>query len=65
MPITVHCPGCYHEYMVREDLHGERMRCPNPVCRLVFTIEGSDDSMTGDNGNQRPKSPDSNGKDGQ
>jgi hypothetical protein len=36
MHITVFCPHCQSRYQVEPTLDGKRMRCPNPLCRMVF-----------------------------
>ncbi len=38
MHITVSCPSCYSKYQLEPALIGQRMRCPNPICREVFEV---------------------------
>jgi outer membrane protein assembly factor BamB len=36
--ITVSCPSCHSKYQLEPALIGQRMRCPNPICREVFEV---------------------------
>lgn len=38
MLITAVCPVCETRYQVQAALRGQAMRCPNPKCRIVFTV---------------------------
>ncbi len=46
MHITVHCPSCGSQYQLDPGLRGQRMRCPNPICRQVFEVRGDGDGET-------------------
>jgi hypothetical protein len=37
--IGTECPHCESVFQVGADLVGKAMRCPNPTCREVFTVE--------------------------
>jgi outer membrane protein assembly factor BamB len=39
MHITVYCPSCHSRYQLDPGLRGQRMRCPNPVCREIFEVQ--------------------------
>ena len=39
MPIVVECPHCESQFNLQPDLVGKSMRCPNPDCREVFTVQ--------------------------
>lgn len=39
MHITVYCPSCRSRYQLDPSLRGQRMRCPNPVCREIFEVQ--------------------------
>jgi tetratricopeptide (TPR) repeat protein len=39
MHITAYCPSCHSRYQLDPGLRGQRMRCPNPVCREVFEVQ--------------------------
>jgi outer membrane protein assembly factor BamB len=36
--ITAVCPFCKTSYQVQPSLRGQPIRCPNPVCRKIFTV---------------------------
>jgi hypothetical protein len=48
--ITAYCPSCRSLYQLDPGLRGQRMRCPNPVCREVFEVQEEPDDT-------RPKPP--------
>jgi len=37
--ITAYCPSCHSRYQLDPSLRGQRMRCPNPVCREIFEVQ--------------------------
>lgn len=39
MSIVVECPHCDSRYNLQPDLIGKAMRCPNPDCREIFTVQ--------------------------
>lgn len=39
MSIVVECPHCDSQYNLQPDLIGKSMRCPNPDCREIFTVQ--------------------------
>lgn len=41
MTIGAECPHCESVFQVDAELVGKTMRCPNPVCREVFTVEAA------------------------
>src|SRR5438105_9696717 len=38
MHITVLCPHCQSRFQIEPSLRGKRMRCPNPICRMIFEV---------------------------
>jgi PQQ-like domain len=36
--ITVCCPRCGSRFNLKPELRGQKMRCPNPICREVFEV---------------------------
>ncbi len=40
--ITVYCPRCRSKYQLDPAMRGQRMRCPNTVCREVFEVREED-----------------------
>jgi outer membrane protein assembly factor BamB len=42
MHITAYCPNCHSRYQLDPGLRGQRMRCPNPVCREVFEVQDAE-----------------------
>ncbi|QEL17011.1 outer membrane protein assembly factor BamB family protein [Limnoglobus roseus] len=39
MAIVVECPHCDSQFNLQPDLIGKSMRCPNPDCREIFTVQ--------------------------
>lgn len=39
MHITAYCPSCRSRYQLDVALRGQRIRCPNPVCREIFEVQ--------------------------
>lgn len=44
MTIGTECPHCESVFQVGAELVGKAMRCPNPTCREVFTVEPTGDA---------------------
>ncbi len=44
MDITVYCPHCGSRYFLKPELRGQRMRCPNAICREVFEVQDAAES---------------------
>ncbi|HLJ92864.1 MAG TPA: outer membrane protein assembly factor BamD, partial [Gemmataceae bacterium] len=42
MHITAYCPSCRSRYQLDAGLRGQRIRCPNPVCREIFDVRESE-----------------------
>ena len=38
MQISVECPRCGRQYFLDENLRGQNVACPNPLCRDVFQV---------------------------
>ena len=38
MHITIACPRCLREYHLDDSLGGQRIHCPNPLCREIFQV---------------------------
>src|SRR5262249_60468142 len=41
-PTPPFCPSCPSPYQLDPGLRGQRMRCPNPVCREVFEVQDAE-----------------------
>ena len=56
MQFTVSCPGCHIDYCIlRPELRGQQMRCPNPACHALFVMEEDNEQPRGgDNDRQEP-----------
>src|SRR5438874_13809356 len=42
MHLTAYCPSCHSRYQLDVSLRGQRIRCPNPVCREVFEVQDAE-----------------------
>jgi hypothetical protein len=45
--ITVDCPRCGSRYHLDPSMRGQRMRCPNPLCREVFEVREAEPALPG------------------
>src|SRR5450631_3463764 len=46
MHIAAVCPRCESRYQLDESLRGKRMRCPNPLCKIIFEVRAESDQPT-------------------
>jgi outer membrane protein assembly factor BamB len=43
MSITVICPRCESRFTLEEQMRGQRIRCPNQLCRNIFEVRAEGD----------------------